>query len=145
MRMQWMAWAVLGMALWACTVDAMAAELRKCRLNSGAHAYVSDAACPAGSREQWQRSIVADPGQDDDVKRRRKEVADWQASNRQSMARARNATRTTRSTGTRTADATDARCNAARKRRDRSRDREFMRMTYERMQRLDQDVADACR
>ena len=42
-------------------------------------------------------------------------------------------------------DADARRCENARQRRDRAREREFMRMNYERMQALDQTVAEACR
>lgn len=125
-------------------VDAAAAELRKCRLPSGASAYVSEA-CPAGSRELWQRAIVADPGHDAAVQRRQQEIASWQADNRREAAlRLRPHSMRAASTRGSGSNAT-SRCERARQRRDRIRDQAWMRMTYDRMIQLDDEVREACR
>lgn len=135
-----MAW-LLGMVS---LVDAAAAELRKCRSADGRIAYVSDV-CPAGSRELWQREVVADPGHDAAVQRRQDEIAQWQAaSRREAVLRQRPST--LRGSGRQASSANAAsRCERARQRRDRIRDQAWMRMTYDRMIQLDDEVREACR
>lgn len=131
------------LALAAATGDADAGELRKCALRDGRHAYVSDA-CPAGSRELWQQDVAPDPQADAERQRRLDEIAQWQKVSRQeASARQRSASRAR--TSSRSATTSASTCERARQRRDRIRDREWMRMTYDRMIQLDQDVSDACR
>ena len=131
------------LALVAAMGDAHAGELRKCVLRDGRHAYVSEA-CPAGSRELWQQDVAPDPRADAERKRRLDEIGQWQKASRQeASARQRGGSRA--STSSRGAAASASTCERARQRRDRIRDREWMRMTYDRMIQLDQDVSDACR
>lgn len=137
----WRAAALVPLVLLAAAGSA--GELRKCVLADGRRAYVSDA-CPAGSREVWQRGITPDPGNDAALKRRHDEIARWEQASRQEAALRLRRNAVARS-GVRAPAAATSPCERARQRRDRIRDREWMRMTYERMVRLDQDVADACR
>ncbi len=126
-----------------CMGDATAAELRKCVMPNGRTAYVSEA-CPTGSREVWQRVIDADPQHEAALKRRQDDITEWQqASRRESALRQRVASARG---STRSGDATSSsRCERARQRRDRIRDKDWMRMTYDRMIQLDDEVNDACR
>lgn len=138
---------VLVCASWMLTLsgldDVVAAELRKCTLANGRVAYVSDA-CPSGSRQIWQRPVDADPQHEAALKRRQDDIAQWQqASRRESALRLRPASvRMSARNGEATSS---SRCERARQRRDRIRDKEWMRMTYDRMTQLDDEVADACR
>ncbi len=131
------------LAAWGGLGDAAAAELRKCLLSNGRAAYVSEA-CPAGSREAWQRIVDADPGHDAALKRRQDDIAQWQQANRREAALRQRGVGMRGST--RNGDAASSnRCERARQRRDRIRDKDWMRMTYDRMIQLDDEVNDACR
>ena len=133
---------VLVWAMWLPTLHA--AGLHKCLLPGGNHLY-ANGGCPTGSREIWQRQTEPDPAQEASVLRRWKDIEAWQDGNRRkASARARQAVGTRR-TATRNAEAAASGCERARQRRERIRDRDWMRMTYDRMVRLDQDVRDACR
>lgn len=124
--------------------DADAAELRKCAMPNGRSAYVSEA-CPTGSREVWQRTVDADPQHDVALKRRQDELSQWQqASRREAALRYRPVVARGGSARDSTTNAA-TRCERARQRRDRIRDKDWMRMTYDRMIQLDNDVAEACR
>lgn len=121
-----------------------AAGLHKCRIANGGHLYASGG-CPAGSRELWQREVAPDPAQEAAVQRRWKEIEAWQgASRREAADRARRPSGLAR-TSHQSAGKVMNPCERARQRRDRIRDRDWMRMTYDRMIRLDEEVADACR
>lgn len=123
--------------------SAAAAELRKCALPNGRAAYVSDA-CPSGSREIWQRAVASDPRHEAELKRRQQALHQWQqASRRQAASRQR--PYSTGANGGRSVSTAATRCERARQRRDRIRDKDWMRMTYDRMIRLDDEVAEACR
>lgn len=124
--------------------DVAAADLRKCVFRDGRHAYVSDA-CPAGSRELWQRDIAPDAHADAERQRRLDEIAQWQKASRQEANARLRGHGGTRGASRNAASASPSKCERARQRRDRIRDRDFMRMTYDRMIQLDQEVADACR
>lgn len=121
---------------------ATAAELRKCALADGRHLYINRD-CPAGSHELWQRAIATAESDADELRRRREDTARWQQMNREEIA-ANLRARPSRSTGSRQASGVD-RCRQARERRERIRQRDFMRMDYQRMQALNRQVADACR
>lgn len=121
--------------------DVAAGELRKCVLPNGRHAYASDA-CPSGSREVWRQVVAADPKHDAALKRRLDEIGQWQqASRREAAMRLRPVS----VRGGARVDSAATRCERARQKRDRIRDKEWMRMTYDRMIQLDDMVADACR
>ena len=138
--------AVLVGASWAAVSgvnDAAAAELRKCVMPTGRTAYVSEA-CPAGSREVWQRIVDADPQHEAALKRRQDDIAQWQQANRRESA-LRQRVASVRG-GTRSgAAASSNRCDRARQRRDRIRDKDWMRRTYDRMIQLDDEVNEVCR
>lgn len=138
--------AIVIAAAWMTTCgglgDVAAAELRKCILSNGRAAYVSEA-CPAGSRQAWQRAVDADPGHDAAVKRRLDEISQWQQASRRDAVR-RQWVSGMRGT-TRSGEGASNRCERARQRRDRIRDKEWMRMTYDRMIQLDDEVNEACR
>ena len=143
----WAMWlSLVSMVMWAAgyTWDAHAVELRKCRLPSGRMAYASDA-CPRGSHEIWRRDIQPDHQHDAALKRRQADIAQWQqASRREASMRLRQPAARVGS-GRAGESASASRCERARQRRDRIRDKEWMRMTYDRMVKLDDDVAEACR
>ncbi len=95
----------------------------------------------AGAAKQ---SIAEFQQADAERQRRLDEIAQWQKVSRQeASARQRSASRAR--TSSRSATTSASTCERARQRRDRIRDREWMRMTYDRMIQLDQDVSDACR
>ena len=74
---------------------------------------------------------------------RQQETVEWQRSNRAEVAAMMRARR-----GGRMASAQGGgvdHCQKARRHRDRVRDREYSKMTWERVTRLDDDVRDACR
>ena len=129
-------------AICAVTGEVAATDLRKCTWANGRHAYVSSA-CPEGSREAWLRDVAADPQHEAGVKRRLDDIAQWQqASRRESAARMRP---TVQRGGVRAGTDNTSRCERARQRRDRIRDKDWLRMTYDRMIQLDDEVAEACR
>lgn len=124
--------------------SAAAAELRKCALPNGRAAYVSDA-CPSGSREIWQRAVASDPRHEAELKRRQQALREWQQAS-QRAATMRNRPVSMRANGARNiVSASATRCERARQRRHRIRDKDWMRMTYDRMVQLDEEVAEACR
>ena len=135
---------VVVMAMGLGLGDVVAAELRKCTMAGGRAIYVSEA-CPAGSREVWQGVVEANPRHDVELKRRQDEIAQWQqASRREAALRQRPVS--FRGSGRNNAEASSAtRCERARQRRDRIRQKEWMRMTYDRMIQLDDEVREACR
>ncbi|MDO5609189.1 MAG: hypothetical protein Q4G62_00145 [Pseudomonadota bacterium] len=120
-----------------------ATELRKCALADGRHLYINRD-CPAGSRELWQRAIVTVESDDDDLRRRREDNARWQQMNREEISAGLRA-RPGQVSGRRQQQSSVNRCQQARQRRDQIRQRDFMRMDYQRMLALDRQVADACR
>lgn len=126
------------------THQAQAAELRKCALPGGRIAYVSDA-CPSGSRQLWQRAVASDPQHAVTLKQRQAEIERWQQT-KQREAASQQRQYSTRARNTRSiALASETRCERARQRRDRIRSKDWMRMTYDRIIQLDDDVAAACR
>ena len=136
---------LLALLLFACVAPAWAGELRKCVMPGGRHVYV-DGVCPAGSRIAWRRETLPERDPDALVKRRMDEVERWQRAVRSEVAarmmpasvRSGPQARTERA-------ATGNRCERERARRARIRDQDWMRMTYDRMVQLDQDVREACR
>lgn len=123
----------------------LATELYKCALRGGGHVYSSQP-CPSGSREVWQREVAPDPIPDAATRRRLQDIAQWQQESRRETALRQSAGSGAGRRLTRSTAASEARrCERARERRDRIRDRDWMRMTYDRMVTLDQEVADACR
>ncbi len=139
---------LLSVALLAAqaSMPAAASEVRKCVGRDGRHAYVSGD-CPAGSREAWRREVaVAEP--DPDARARQEEIRQWQRANREEVAagvRAQSARTSGTRVGTSSADARSRRCEQARERQRRVRQRDWMTMTYERMRQLDDQVRAACR
>ena len=127
-------------------MPAAASEVRKCVGRDGRHAYVSGE-CPAGSREAWRREVaVAEP--DRDARARREEIRQWQRANREEVAAGVRA-QSVRTPGSRITASPGGsrtrRCEQARERQRRVRQRDWMTMTYERMQQLDEQVRAACR
>ncbi|RMH93399.1 hypothetical protein EBB59_05850 [Lysobacter pythonis] len=122
----------------------VATELRKCALAGGGHAYVSGD-CPAGSRLLWQRGIEARVDADD-LRERRQDTARWREMNRMEVSAALRA-RPARVSARRAhrGDTAARRCERAQQRRSRTRERDFMQMTYDQAVALDRRVADACR
>lgn len=136
---------VILLAAWGVMGDVAAAELRKCKLPSGQPVYVSDA-CPAGSHEVWQRVVTADPRHDLALKQRQDDISQWQQASRRETASRLRPLALRGSGGRSSSDSSMAvRCERARERRDRIRDKEWMRMTYDRMIQLDDAVSEACR
>lgn len=134
-----------GLSLWMlmATAGVAAAELRKCRLSNGRPAYMSEA-CPAGSREVWQRDVAADPAHAAALKRRQDDLKQWeQASRREAALRLRAVAH--RGSARHSTASAPSRCERAQARRDRIRDKDWMRMTYDRMIQLDDEVSEACR
>lgn len=119
-----------------------AGEIRQCLGPGGAVSYV-DGDCPAGTRAGWTRGYDEDrAGQARSIRMRQQETLEWQRSNRAEIAAMMRVRR-----GGRVASARGGgvdRCQKARQRRDRIRDREYSRMTWERVTTLDDEVRDAC-
>lgn len=120
---------------------AHATELRKCAFTDGRHLY-ANSDCPAGSREVWRR-VIAAATDDDDLRLQREDTARWRQMNREEIS-AMLRTRPTRAASNRR-NPGQLRCQQARQRRTQIRQRDFMRMDYERMLALDRQVANACR
>ena len=135
----------LAFAMALCTSQAWAGELRKCVMPGGRHVYV-DGTCPGGSRVAWQRDTVPEATDAAGVRRRLDEIERWQVALRNEVAAQLMPVRgRAQSTTQRDAAVAGNRCERERARRARIRDQEWMRMTYDRMIQLDQDVNAACR
>ncbi len=139
----WLARTLIGLTVALASMGVDASELSRCIGRGGAISYVSGA-CPTGSRTDWHQELVpAKPMVMDAYARARMaDAREWQARNRaevSSLVRSQNARG--RGRGSRTVD----RCAQAKKRRDRTRDREFRSMTYDRAVSLDDQVREACR
>ncbi len=126
-----------------CATPAQALELRKCVGQSGRVLYV-DHACPAGTRESWRRAPEPERIDAAMVRQRMADNERWQSAVRSEIAAQLMPQRERGGSGLRVAS-DGQRCERARSKRARERDQDWMRMTYDRMVRLDQDVRDACR
>ena len=123
---------------------ASAGEVHQCLGQNGAVSYV-DGDCPTGTRAGWTRSYDDDrAGQARSIRQTRQETLEWQRSNRAEIAAIMRVHRGGRVASAGRGDGLD-RCQRTRHRRDRTRDREFKTMTYDRMVALDDGVREACR
>lgn len=121
-----------------------AGELHRCRLGNGTRQY-SDAPCPKGSIEEWVRVIDSDRKPlPDEARLRSEDTRDWQRRNRAEVA-AMVRLQQQAARGRRASAAKVDPCAQARTKRDRIRQREFMRMTFERALALDDAVRDVCK
>lgn len=123
---------------------AWAGEVHQCLGQGGAVSYV-DGDCPAGTHAGWTRSYDDDrEGQARSIRLRQQETQEWQRSNRAEISAMMRVRRGGRVASVGRGDGMD-RCQRTRHRRDRTRDREFKTMTYDRMVALDDGVREACR
>ena len=135
----------LAFAMALCSSQAWAGELRKCVMPGGSHVYV-DGACPGGSRVAWQRDTAPEATDAVSIRRRMDELERWQVAVRNEVAAQLAPPRgRVQPAGLRNASLASNRCERERARRARIRDQEWMKMTYDRMVQLDQDVSAACR
>lgn len=120
---------------WLCAAGGIAAagEVRKCGGREG-HSYVSGD-CPPGTREVWSRRIEPEPvvaTGGPNPPRPTPEPAQRRPPRAGAARRAAPARKETA-------------CEAAKRRRDEIRDRDWYTITYERLSALDARVARACR
>ncbi|PNS08436.1 hypothetical protein [Solilutibacter silvestris] len=121
-----------------------AGEVHQCLGHGGTVSYV-DGDCPAGTHAGWTRSYDDDrAGQTRAIRQRQLETLEWQRSNRAEVSALMRVRRGGRVASARGGDGMNH-CQRARHHRDRSRDREFRTMTYDRMIALDDGVREACR
>ncbi len=126
-------WACLGWCL--CVIGtADAADVRKCVGKTG-NSYVSGA-CPPGTREAWARQVVA--ASTPAASRPSPVHADTRPARRKSGASVRQPRSSAKPSPERA-------CEAAKRRRDELRDRDWYTLTYDQLSALDRRVARACR
>ncbi|HJR73717.1 MAG TPA: hypothetical protein VJ806_08770 [Luteimonas sp.] len=113
-----------------------AADVRKCVGKAG-NSYVSGT-CPPGTREAWARQVVAEPTPAA-APRPSRERGDTGPARRKSSA---GHGRPRRSPAQ---PAPERACEAAKRRRDEVRDRDWYTLTYDQLSALDRRVARACR
>lgn len=115
-----------------------AADVRKC-IGKGGNSYVSGA-CPPGTREAWLRRVVAEPvrAADPRASRTRADRAAPRSARKAADGHARQRRSSTQA-------AAERACEAAKRRRDEVRDRDWYTLTYEQLGALDRRVERACR
>lgn len=132
-----------GISIIACTCLFVAAaidasEVRKCSARDGQSSYVSGD-CPAGTREVWVREMKPEPVAASEPKKAK--------SNRSPSGERQQAGR--HSGGGRrpphAASKPGQSCEAAKRRRDEVRDRDWYTLTLDQLRALDDRVARACR
>lgn len=130
-----------GLVLLAATA-AQADQVRKCSGRDGHHSYVSGA-CPPGTRQLWVLEVTPEPVAADEPARRLAALEQWQW--RQEQLRSRSMGVRYRWRPRPRVDTAARACDKARRRRDEIRDRDWYTVTIDRLRKLDEQVARACR
>lgn len=113
-----------------------AADVRKC-IGKAGNSYVSGA-CPPGTREAWMRQVVAESAPAAASQASRAHAASGAARREPAAGRGRQRRASA-------PPAPERACEAAKRRRDEVRDRDWYTLTYDQLSALDRRVARACR
>lgn len=132
--------AIISTAWLFATAAVEAGELRKCSNHDGSHHHYVSGDCPAGTREVWVREVQPEPVDVVAMQQRQAELNRWQPRSRARGGAGRGSGR--RPEGP--TDKANRACEAAKRRRDEVRDRDWYTLTLGQLRALDDRVAKSC-